>query len=543
MVNVSNYESVRRNEISLLATAETLIFTIFIYFLAKNNPELIYYLLICIAFGWTLLLRTDISVQRGLLIYNWTRSLLNLLLFRLLNENIVPNENDDQKFNRKNNFSNNSDGSEFIPEYFKFLLVVWSKSILLILGYISFYLFNTLFSVVAKVIATIWTLFDHPVQTLSEIPINWRRHAFCIDFNHPVEFVPGYLDHLTYRPINVFEVRGTLKNPCSYPVDFLERRPLRNFRSSSQRNFYTNITDSAKLDDIRWQSLKNEFCFDTFIKIIIPFLVFAALINPGLIIPDLGSLARFISNWFGPLAPLVFPISILYYLLIPVFYGFMVPYALKCFFTTPLRIILFLPAYLYRFSLKGTFIAYFPLTYYFRFNSIRRLNHEKGNADDKLRLVKDILLDGCGLTIFISIIILVFEVAQVTRFNEGEPFLQFLCDSSTVCDFQGGIYTSLWAYTSLINAIISLVIICYLQIYIRAFRFLPNIKFFKIDTNIKVILVYMICSGVLGIYSFSVSVAYAHNIYSYLPKNFHISIPEMTLKPIKCIFPGKCFNS
>ena len=65
------------------------------------------------------------------------------------------------------------------------------QELCLYLGFAYFLFVLPLFGVAIRVIATVATVFRHPINSICALPENWWRIALATDFHHPPERVPG----------------------------------------------------------------------------------------------------------------------------------------------------------------------------------------------------------------------------------------------------------------------------------------------------------------------------------------------------------------
>ena len=156
----STRNSYRIQEWSFLAIAETMGVSIAtigaaFYFHTLNH------ILIMSIFGWLLLLRTSISEERGIVMYEELADFL-----QDLEPSAPPSKSQDFHWQQGGIFP-------------------WSIAILWIVG-----------PPIVKAIAIVQTLTDHFRNSLAAIPSNWARAVFCLDSSLGFELIPGFEDYL-----------------------------------------------------------------------------------------------------------------------------------------------------------------------------------------------------------------------------------------------------------------------------------------------------------------------------------------------------------
>lgn len=342
---ISTEESYAKRQWTILAVIETIIASLFAIWLSARTESLIYFATWS-AFGWLLLLRNPVADHRAYRMFQsfyewWSEKFTGC-------EEASTNLRDYDPFDAG-------------PERLLFSIGGIIGSIILLPAlYVS--------SILIKVFAVMSACVTNPIQVFLSIPENWRRAALCLDIARPLELLPGLLDHLKkshgafklYKPDDI-------RDPGDEPFELLDMRP-RYWATASAIHSFIAV----------WYGL---------VAVGLPVLLFATpaashiwiWLKPILVWyakqfgwPEfVNSLVSYSWGWHTLLDILWLLLLFVGGLILAsvVSYGGawylsrvqkMVSFVLR----GPGRVLIYLPALLYRFALKATTIAYYPLLLY-----------------------------------------------------------------------------------------------------------------------------------------------------------------------------------
>jgi hypothetical protein len=162
----STEESYARGEISFLALIETVVAVVAVLAVSGWIGNL-WYIAFWSLIGWTLLLRTGISTDRGLKLFSRFFTFCSNTLIRPIASYVT------------------------LPKRLRAAVIILAFVPLLL--YFIVLIIGTL---VIKVYATVSTLLFHPIQVLRMVPENWIKAIACLDIAKPLELVPGTTEHL-----------------------------------------------------------------------------------------------------------------------------------------------------------------------------------------------------------------------------------------------------------------------------------------------------------------------------------------------------------
>jgi hypothetical protein len=300
MVLYSTPESFQKSEFSWLALLETIV-AVAAAIAVWVIVGNAWSLVIWSCIGWTLMLRTDLSTARGVYLFELFYAECLRLRKRAL-----------RTYRRRPSFRTIA---FWLIEILSVVLLLTAFVIALLLG-----------SLLIKVVSTVSVLITHPIRTLRAVPQNWLRSLICLDVAQPPELVPGYYEHIAAgKDARVRASRKLLHSETGF--------------------------NPPRPDDVRYYLFRAELRS--------PWI--AALMCAAIVATILLALFGFRlwmywrgeeeapspGYWwvFGALAPFIF---------LFLFEGLV---------STPLRLLLYIPTFLYRLSLKATAITYFPLLF------------------------------------------------------------------------------------------------------------------------------------------------------------------------------------